>query len=236
MESARALLTALTLGDWAALVGYFTVWVGYARFAHRRAEVQPSLLAANNRVRREWMLQTTFREVRVVDGVVVQSLSASPSFFASTSLLIIGGLLAALGASEQAGAIFKELPFAARTTTLLLDLKLVLMAGVFVYAFFCFTWSLRLYSMGALLVAAAPDCRVFEQGPPAVREQFADRGGAVMGLAAEAFNDGLRAYYFAFAAAAWLFSPIAFALGSAGVVWVLYQREFRSEAITLMRH
>ena len=235
MDASRQLLTALSLGDWAALVGYFMSWIGYALFAHRRAAVQPSLLAASNRVRRQWMLQATYREVRVIDGVVVQSLSASPSFFASTSLLIIGGLLAALGAGEQAGAIFKELPFAARTTTLLLDLKLVLMAGVFVYAFFRFSWSLRLYSMGALLVAAAPDFRVFEQGPPADREQFANRAGAVVGLSAEAFNDGLRAYYFAFAAAAWLFSPLAFALGSAGVVWVLYQREFRSEVVTLMR-
>lgn len=235
MEAARPLLNALSPWDWGALFAYVVAWVGYAHFAHRRAAVQPSLLAASNRVRWQWMLQATFREVRVVDGVVVQSLSASPSFFASTSLLIIGGLLAALGASEQAGALFKELPFAARTTTLLLDIKLVLLAGVFVYAFFRFTWSLRLYSMGALLVAAAPDYRVFEQSAPGERERFADRAGGVVGLAAEAFNDGLRAYYFAFAAAAWLFSPLAFALASVGVVWVLYRREFHSEAVRLMR-
>lgn len=234
-DAARQLLTALSLWDWAALLGYFVAWIGYAQFARRKAAVKPSLLAASNRVRRQWMLQATHRDVRVIDGVVVQSLSASPSFFASTSLLIIGGLLAALGASEQAGAIFKELPFATRTSTLLLDLKLVLLAGVFVYAFFRFTWSLRLYSMGALLVAAAPDFRVFERSPEAEREHFADRAGGVVGLAAEAFNDGLRAYYFAFAAAAWLFSPLAFALASAGVVWVLYRREFHSEAVTLMR-
>lgn len=235
METARQVLSALSLLDWAALIAYFVAWVGYAQFARRRATVQPSLLAASNRVRRQWMLQATYRDVRVIDGVVVQSLSASPSFFASTSLLIVGGLLAALGASEQAGSLLKELPFAARTSTLLLDLKLVLLAGVFVYAFFRFSWSLRLYSMGALLVAAAPDHRVFEQGAPEDRDRFADRAGGVVGLAAEAFNDGLRAYYFAFAAAAWLFSPLAFALGSAGVVWVLYRREFHSEAVTLMR-
>jgi uncharacterized membrane protein len=235
MQAMRQVLNALSPWDWLALVFFFVAWIGYARFAHRRADTQPSLLAASNRVRRQWMLQATYREVRVVDGVVVQSLSASPSFFASTSLLIIGGLLAALGASEQAGAIFRELPFAARTTTLVLDMKLVLMAGIFVYAFFRFTWSLRLYSMGALLVAAAPEFRLFEQGDPADRERFADRAGGVVGMAAEAFNDGLRGYYFAFAAAAWLFAPLAFALASAGVVWVLYQREFHSEAVTLMR-
>ena len=82
---------------------------------------------------------------------------------------------------------------------------------------------------------AAPDHRAFEQGPPEDRDHFADRAGGVVGLAAEAFNDGLRAYYFAFAAAAWLFSPVALALGTLGVVWVLYRREFHSEAVTLMR-
>lgn len=231
----RQMLSALAAFDWAALALFFVAWVGYAQFAHRRASVQPSLLAASNRVRRQWMLQATYREVRVIDGVVVQSLSASPSFFASTSLLIIGGLLAALGTGDQTGALLKELPFAVRTSTLVLELKLVLLAGVFVYAFFRFSWSLRLYSMGALLVAAAPDFKVFETLPVEERERFADKAGAVVGLAAEAFNDGLRAYYFAFAAAAWLFSPLAMVVGSAGVVAILYMREFRSQAVTLMR-
>ena len=235
MDAARQLLNALSLLDWGAFIGFFVAWIGYAQFARRRATARPSLLAASNRVRRQWMLQATYREVRVIDGIVVQSLSASPSFFASTSLLIVGGLLAAIGAGEQAGALFKELPFAVRTSTLLLDLKLVLLAGVFVYAFFRFTWSLRLYSMGALLVAAAPGHDIYAGLDDAERERFADRAGGVVGMAAEAFNDGLRGYYFAFAAAAWLLSPLAFLLGSIGVVWVLYMREFQSEAVTLMR-
>ena len=233
--SLPAVLALLPWIDWLALAAYFGAWVGYALFAKRRASTHPSILAATNRIRRQWMLQVTHREVRVIDGVVVQNLSVSPSFFASTTILIIGGLLAALGASEKATELVREIPFAVRTTALVFDLKLLLLTGVFVYAFFRFSWSLRLYSMGALLVAAAPDFRVFEQGAAEDRERFADRAGGVVGLAAEAFNDGLRAYYFAFAAAAWLFSPLAFALGSAGVVWVLYRREFHSEAVTLMR-
>jgi uncharacterized membrane protein len=42
-------------------------------------QVRPSLLALTNRERARWMLQTTRRDNRVVDGVVVQSLSASPT-------------------------------------------------------------------------------------------------------------------------------------------------------------
>jgi uncharacterized membrane protein len=235
MDALRQLTAALTPWDWGALACYFVAWIGYARFARRRSAVQPSLLAASNRVRRQWMLEATRRENRVVDGVVVQNLSTSPSFFASTTILIIGGLLAVLGASDHAQSLVAGLPFAARTPSLVLDLKLVLLTSVFVYAFFRFTWSLRQYSFGALLVASAPDREAFERAGDAERERFADRAGGVVGLAAETFNDGLRAYYFAFAAAAWLFSPVAFALASAGVVWVLYMREFESEALRLMR-
>jgi uncharacterized membrane protein len=235
MDALAKLVAVLPWWDWAALVWFFVAWIGYAAFAKRRATVQPSLLAASNRVRRQWMLQATRREVRVVDGVVVQNLSTSPSFFASTTILIVGGLLAVLGSSEHASSLVAELPFAARTSSLVLDFKLVLLAGVFVYAFFRFTWSLRQYSFGALLLASAPEHDEFARLGEAARERFADRAGGVVGLAAETFNDGLRAYYFAFAAAAWLFSPAAFAVGTAGVVWVLYQREFQSAALALMR-
>ena len=36
--------------DWAALTLFFAVWAAYARFAHVRAAVQPSLLAMTNRI------------------------------------------------------------------------------------------------------------------------------------------------------------------------------------------
>ena len=60
---------------------------------------------------------------------------------------------------------------------------------------------------------------------------FAERAGRVMGLAAESFNDGLRAYYLSFAAMAWFFSPWAMVVATAGVLLVLYRREFRSEVL-----
>ena len=235
MDTAVAkIVSALPWYEWAALAWFFVAWVGYATFARRRAAVQPSILAATNRVRRLWMLQSTYRENRVIDGVVVQNLSTSPSFFASTTILIIGGLLALLGTSERATELVHEIPFAARTTTLVFDLKLLLLTGIFVYAFFRFTWSMRQYSFGALLVASLPEPEQFiEQGLS--REAFADRAGHVVGMAAETFNDGLRAYYLAFAAIGWFFSPLAFALATAGVIYILYQREFRSEVLAAMR-
>ena len=63
---------------------------------------------------------------------------------------------------------------------------------------------------------------------------FADRAGLVVSLAAETFNDGIRAYYFAFAGVCWFFSPVAMMLGTAGIVTILYQREFRSDVLAVL--
>lgn len=221
--------TLLPWTDWAAVVAFFVFWAGYANFARQRHGGRHSILATTNAIRRQWMLQTTYREVRVFDGVVIQNLSTSPSFFASTTILIIGGLLALLG-TDKANELVRDVPFAARTTGLIFDVKLLLMLGIFVYAFFRFTWSLRQYTFGALLIAAAPEAAVFARDGLS-REAFADRAGRVVGLAAETFNDGLRAYYFSFAAVGWFFSPLVFVIATVGVVTILYQREFRSEVL-----
>lgn len=235
MQSLRQLLAALPLLDWAALGLFFATWIGYAEFSKRHADGQGSLLAITNRVRRQWMLQLTYRDMRVLDGAVSQALLSSPSFFASTTILIIGGLLAALGASEQTSALVLELPFTVKTSTLVFDIKLALLTAIFVYAFFRFTWSMRQYTFGALLVASAPEASQFAQMAPSAREEFADRAGAVVGMAAEAFNDGLRGYYLAFPVVGWFFSPWALMLAAVGVVYVLYQREFRSEVLAKLR-
>ncbi len=229
MDRLADLLRLLPLTDWAGLAFFFAAWVGYAVFSRRRACTRPSFLGSSNRVRRQWMLQTTYREVRVLDGVVVQQMSGTASFFASTTILIIGALIAVIGSTEKASDLVRELPFAARTSLLVFDFKLVVLAAIFVYAFFRFTWSIRQYSTGVLMVAAVPEANAITDD--AQRQAFADRAGRVMGLAAESFNDGLRAYYLSFAAVSWFISPWAMAAATAGVIWVLYRREFRSEVL-----
>ena len=232
MKTITTALSVLPWSDWLALVLFFAGWAGYAIWAKKRARLRPSVLALTNRERMRWMLQASHRENRVLDGVVVQNLSTSPSFFASTTILIIGGLLAVLSRTEQASELVREIPFAARTSLIVFDMKLVLLAGIFVYAFFRFTWSLRQYTFGALLVAAAPDSNAWIS--ESQRSAFASRAGRVMGLAAETFNDGLRSYYMAFAATAWFFSPWAFMAATATVIYIMYRREFHSDVLAVL--
>ena len=104
----------MSLADWLALAVIFhrLDWLrDVCRTADRRSG---SLLGIDQSLSLLWMMQTTSRENRVVDAVVVQNLSTSPSFFASTTILIIGGLLAVLG-TQGASDLVKEFPFATVT-------------------------------------------------------------------------------------------------------------------------
>ena len=56
----------------------------------------------------------------------------------------------------------------------------------------------------------------------------------MLGLAAETFNDGLRAVYLSFATVLWFLSPLAFVVGTGVVIGVLYQREFNSDVLALL--
>jgi uncharacterized membrane protein len=235
MDQVLALLRLMPWADWAALAWFLAAWIGYARFAVHRSHTHPSVLVATNRLRHQWMLQVTKRDVRIVDGAIVQSLANSPAFFASTTILIIGGLLAVLGTSQKATELVSELPFAAQTPVLVFDFKLLTLTAVFVYAFFRFTWSIRQYGFGAMLVGAAPEAREFLADPSLSREQYSERAGHVLSLAAETFTDGMRSYYMAFAMIGWFVSPLVFAVATVGVLIVLYRREFHSEVLEVLR-
>ena len=229
------ILTLLPWLDWLALLVFLALWAGYTWYANRwNIKQGTTLLAITNRYRYYWMEQTTARDQRVLDGVITQSMSASPAFFASTTIIIIGGLAALLGTSERAAELVHELPFTVRTSTLVFDFKIMVLIAIFVYAFFRFTWSLRLYSFGLLAVGSMPPPHEFNEGK-FDRAAFAKRGSKLMGMAAETFNLGLRAYYFAFAAICWFFSSTIFIGATLAVVFVLYSREFRSQVLDILK-
>ena len=162
------------------------------------------------------------------------SLSATPSFFCSTTILILGGLFALLGTTDKAAELVREIPFAEHTPILVFEFKILVLVVIFVYSFFRFSWSMRQYTFVALLIGAMPPAESFQSGEVTDRQHYADRAAAMTGLAAETFNGGLRAYYFSFAALGWFFSPAMFVLTTLLVTGVLYTREFKSEVLTLL--
>lgn len=219
--------------DWLALAAFFALWAGYAWFAKAWGRKRTSLLATTNRYRALWMLRATARDPRMFDGQITQTLSQTPAFFSSTSIIVIGGLFALLGTTDKAAELVSEIPFAQATPILVFEFKVLVLISIFVYAFFRFSWSLRQYTFVSLVIGAMPSPEDFDAGR-ADREAYAQRAGAMVGAAAETFNDGLRAYYLSFAAMAWFFSPLFLVLATVLVVGILYRREFQSEVLTIL--
>jgi uncharacterized membrane protein len=228
------LINLIPWADWLALVCFFALWVGYAWFAKFWGARRPSLIGTTNRYRTYWMMQTTARDPRMIDGLITQTLSHTPSFFSSTSILVIGGLFALLGTTDKATELMSEIPFAQTTSLIVFEFKILVLVGIFVYAFFRFSWCMRLYTFVALVIGAMPPAEDFASGK-ADAQAHAERAAAMVGAAAETFNDGLRAYYFSFAALAWFVSPLAMVFAALLVVAILYSREFRSEVLQILK-
>lgn len=228
------MLSLLPWLDWIAVLFLFVAWSLYAGFARFWAARSSSLISVTNAFRRDWMLQATLREPRMLDGLITQSQSASPSFFASTSILIIGGLFAMLGTTDKASELVRDIPFVQQTPIAVFELKIIVLIAIFVYAFFRFSWSLRQYVIVGVVIGAMPHADEFAAGRHD-RERYAWRAGEMLGLAADTFNDGLRAYYFSFAVLGWFFSAQAFMLATVCVIAILYSREFHSDVLRILK-
>jgi len=216
-----------------AVLWFILCWVGYTRYASWRARDTACLASVLHLYREDWMQRLLMRDNRIADANVIGNLERNASFFASSTLIILAGILTALGASDRAVSLLADLPFAQLVSRGLSEIKLLCLAVVFVYAFFTFSWCMRQYNFAAVLVASAPmvgERNVSDQE----RRAFADRAAQVISMAANQFNFGLRAYYFGMATLAWFVHPWFFMLVTAGVVLILYRREFHSDVLEVM--
>ena len=93
--------------------------------------------------RRNWMRQMLARDNRMVDAALIGNLLRSISFFASTSIFIVLGLFTLLKYRDEATDILNKIPYAVPASPVLWEAKIFLLAIVFIYAFFKFTWSQR---------------------------------------------------------------------------------------------
>ncbi|UYM15719.1 DUF599 domain-containing protein [Endozoicomonas euniceicola] len=216
--------------DWIALLALVVLWAGYTAFAYYKGKETPCLASVLALYRRDWMYRLLGRDNRIADASLLQSLRASVSFFASTSILIIAGLVTGIAASEEAVGVLSTIPFVTTNTRELWELKVLVLLVIFVYTFFEFTWSLRLYNFTCVLFGSAPLCQDIN-GHKTKQAVFATRSAHIMTLAASHFNYGLRGYYFAMATLAWFIHPGLFIGAAAVVVIILYRREFHSSVL-----
>ena len=215
------------------LVWFLICFKGYMTYAKRKSYNTPCLASVMHLYRTEWMRAMLNREVRIADNAAIANLERGVAFLASTTILILAGLLTVLAQTDKAINLMQGIPLAHPATKLEWELKLLVMLALFVYAFFKSTWSLRQYGFVCVMIGSAPlPSQKLEER---YLQAHAARIAKMASIAANNFNIGLRAYYFSLAVLSWLINPWLFMLMSTGIVYVLYRREFASSTLqTLM--
>lgn len=209
-------------------VGFFIIeWTVYAVTLEHSAYGQDSLSARMHVYREIWIRRMLDRETRMVDTQIMASLQNGTAFFASTSLLAVGGGLALLRSTSEALGVLGALPVDLTPSPALWEIKCVGLILIFIYAFFKFAWAYRLFNYVAILIGAMPQAK---QRDTPEAEAHVIRTTRLFEAAGRHFNRGQRAFFFALGYLGWFVSPWILFITTAAVVIVTWRRQFASNA------
>ncbi len=220
-----------------ALFCFITCWFGYTLFARKKAKSTNCIARCLHQHRIHWMHEVFNREIKVGEAALLANLERNIAFFASSTLLVLAGVLTLFAQVEKLEEVIASIPYAESPIHAVIQLKLGLLAFIFVLAFFQFTWSMRQYGFLNVMIGAAPyTSEDNEKVSVDINNNvnlhgYAKQMAVVQDQAAHSYNYGLRSYYFSIAAICWFFHPVLFILASLFVVYTLYNREFNSRAV-----
>src|SRR5258708_15681394 len=213
--------------DLVALAWFVSAWAIYSAILSLTEKRRQGLNSEMNRYRDVWMLQMLGRETRMVDAQIVAALQNGTAFYASTSLIAVGGALTLLRSPDEILQVVGTLPFGVQMTRVQWEAKTIGLAIIFVYAFFKFGWAYRLYNYVAILVGATPPAK--DKDTPEAKAH-ALRVGRLCAVAGLHFNRGQRAFFFALGYLGWFVSPWFLMATSVIVAIVLLRRQFASDS------
>jgi uncharacterized membrane protein len=215
----------LSAADLAAIGVFFASTLLMRWLIEHAPESRPSTSQLMAAYRRAWMAEVPKRENRIVDATLVASLRNGAAFFASGTMIAIGGIFAALGQAETIMAVASDLTGGIENRAEVWEMKLIFILFLVVNAFLAFVWSHRLFGYCAVLIGAIPEAGEVEETRVAV-----ERAASLNITAARSFNRGLRGTYYAIAALALFFGPVALGVAALVTSAIIYRREFLSES------
>lgn len=219
----------MTVEDRLALAWFLMAWLGYGPVLQALCSSR-SITWRMLGLRRAWMHTMLGRDNRITDASLIGHTVHSTTFFASTTMIALAALLGMLGTLDQTYAVISGLHFAAKTSRAMVEIKVLLLVAIFAHSFLKLSWALRQLNYSIALLGAAP-----QKPDPLRRDVVAERTAVVLSLTISSFNAGIRGYYFALAALAWLLGPAAFALTTTGMVVMLVWRQFGSATSEAIR-
>jgi uncharacterized membrane protein len=220
-----------TLWDLCALVLFGACWFGMTWLIERPRDDAMSTAQIMARYRMRWMDAMLTRDPRIIDGALLAQLRGGAAFFASGSMIAIGGAAALLGEVDRMVTVARDLSEHLELTRIGTEVKTLFLILLLSSAFLKFVWSHRLFGYCAILIGAVgldPD------DPENIR--IARKAGQLNVSAGRSFNRGVRHVYFALAALAWFLGPWPFMAATLASAAILHRREFRSESrLALLR-
>lgn len=216
--------------DLIALSWFLFFWVGYSIFARNQAKTRHSLSSILCTLRVDWMNTVAHKDIHIADATLVGNVERTVTFFASSTILVLAGVLTVVASNDAFIRVLGQLPFTVEQSDNLVMLKLSGMAIIMVFAFFKFTWAVRQFGFVSILLGMAPSVSR-STVTKEEREAFALNTAKVLDQAGHEYNYGLRAYYFALGYLCWFISPWLLMLASVVVTAVLYRREFSSRVL-----
>jgi uncharacterized membrane protein len=214
------------LKDTVALGVFAVAWLFYepalTAFGKRRGGVLNTDMTV---IRSAWMVQMTGREVRLMDGNLLGHALNSASFFASSNLLLIAAATGALFGGDSTFRSVSALEVVKTSSRFLFELQLALVVIALARGLLDFIWSIRQLNYCLAAMGATP-----EPLPEAQRPAYGEVLARLLNPALGSFNSGVRGYYFALAAAAWLFGAWWFMAATVGAVGLLFWRQRSSPA------
>lgn len=221
-------LTHFSPLDYAALAMLIALWLLISWRIESPVFKSKSVSMIMADYRREWMRQMITRQPRIFDAQTISTLRQGTSFFASTSMIALGAVLALIGNADNLVNVAEDLTLVSHPL-IVWEIKLLLIVFFLTNAFLKFVWSNRLFGYCSVIMAAVPN----EPEDPRA-EGMAQKAAEVNITATRSFNRGLRSVYFALAAVAWLGGPVLL-MGSALVTLiVIWRREFASHSRSIL--
>jgi uncharacterized membrane protein len=224
-------LPELTVLDVIAVLWLSLLVMGMSWYVDTGPSSPQSASTIMRKKRMGWMEEMARREVRIMDGALLRGLQQGSSFFASTALICLGGLLAMMGQAERLAEVADSMPFAHPSGPDAFRIRLIAPVVMIVFSFFKFAWAQRLFGYCAVMIGAVPEWRAGreEEALAAARD-----AGQLNWLAARSFARGLRGLYFTLGSLAFLIGPLALIASASAVALIIHRREFRSESRAAM--
>lgn len=216
---------AMSTLDIVAVLFFLALWAGYAYVIGRLSGTGRSLSSAMDHQRRQWMRVMARRDLRMIDTGIMSGLQNGTAFFASTSLLAIGGAFALLNATDRIFGVLNDLSMEQTVPRGLFEVKAIGLILIFGYAFFQFGWSYRLFNYASILIGATPTAA---HAGEAEAIAAADRAALFTITAGRHFNHGLRAFFFAVGYLGWFINGWVLMLATALIFSVQLYRQFLS--------